>query len=83
MTYIEAVSGGVYAYDQRIFSVDWDPVEQPTINYFSDQDAATLAQIYAQIHVSDSTKTPVFQMSNGKVGEALSGDKMIDYQHFI
>jgi len=79
MAYIEAVSGGVYAYDQRIFSVDWDPVENPVINYFSNQDAATLNQIYASIHVSDSTKIPVFQMSNGAVSEALMADHMIDY----
>lgn len=27
MEYIVKVSGGVQPYDQRIFSVDWDPIE--------------------------------------------------------
>ena len=27
MDYIEDVSGGVFAYDNRIFNYDWDPQE--------------------------------------------------------
>lgn len=60
MNYIEDVSGGVFAYDQRIFGEDWDKHEDPVINYFSAQDQTTLDTIYQAIHVSDSTKTPVF-----------------------
>ena len=35
MGYITSISGGVFAYDQRIFGVDWDPIEDPVSNYFS------------------------------------------------
>ena len=35
MDYIVAVSGDVFPYDNRIFSVDWDKVEDPVINYFT------------------------------------------------
>ena len=41
MTYIEDISGGVFAYDNRIFGVDWDVQEDPVTNYFVGQDEAT------------------------------------------
>jgi len=51
MNYIEDVSGGVYAYDQRIFGADWDPIEQVVTDYFSAQPQDTLDQIQKDIHV--------------------------------
>lgn len=45
MNYIEDVSGGVFAYDQRIFGYDWDPVEQVVIDYFSAQEQSVLDSI--------------------------------------
>ena len=46
MNYIDAVSGSVLSYDNRIFDADWDMIENPVINYFSSeagiQDATTL-----------------------------------------
>jgi len=82
MNYIEDVSGGVFAYDQRIFGEDWDKNEDPVINYFSDTNPY-VSTIYEAIHVSDSTKVPVFEMSSSAVNEAFNGDKMIDYSHYI
>ena len=38
MDYITKVTGDVFAYDQRIFGVDWDPIEDPVTNYFTVQD---------------------------------------------
>lgn len=38
MTYIEEISGDVFAYDQRIFGPDWDKHEDPVVNYFTAQD---------------------------------------------
>jgi len=35
MDYICDVSGDAYPYDERIFAQDWDPIEQPTIDYFT------------------------------------------------
>ena len=37
MDYMTEVSGNVFAYDQRIFGVDWDPIEDPVTNYFTTQ----------------------------------------------
>jgi hypothetical protein len=74
MDYIVKISGDVYPYDQRIFAEDWNPIEDPTTNYFSNQPEATLADIYAAIHVADSTKVPIFEMSSTPVYEAIALD---------
>ena len=42
MSYITNVTGDVFAYDQRIFGVDWDPIEDPVSNYFNNQSSETL-----------------------------------------
>ena len=72
MSYITGVSGDVFPYDSRIFGSDWDAVENPTTNYFTI--SGRVIEIYDLIHVSDSTKRPVFEMSSGRVGEAFSDD---------
>ena len=83
MDYISNVTGDVFAYDQRIFGVDWDPIEDPVTNYFTTQDAATLTDIFTKIGVNDSTKVPVFEMSSGAVGEAFVMDNLIDYSEYV
>ena len=83
MDYITNVTGDVFAYDQRIFGVDWDPIEDPVTNYFTIQDADTLAEIFTAIHVSDSTKDPVFEMSSSSVGEAFVSDNLLDYSEYV
>ena len=35
MGYIEEVSGDAFPYDARIFGYLWDPIEQPTTDYFT------------------------------------------------
>ena len=83
MDYITNVTGDVFAYDQRIFGVDWDPIEDPVTNYFTVQDDATLADIFTAIHVSDSTKKPIFEMSSSSVGEAFVSDNLLDYSEYV
>ena len=83
MDYITNVTGDVFAYDQRIFGVDWDPIEDPVTNYFTVQDTATLAEIFTAIHVSDSTKDPVFEMSSSRVGAAFVSDNLLDYSEYV
>ena len=83
MDYITNVTGDVFAYDQRIFGVDWDPIEDPVTNYFTVQDAATLTDIFTAIHVSDSTKDPVFEMSSSRVGAAFVSDNLLDYSEYV
>ena len=56
--YINHVSGYVSGYDTRIFCVDWDAYEQQTTNYFTI--SGRVQEIYSAIHVTSSTKRPVF-----------------------
>ena len=83
MDYITKVTGDVFAYDQRIFGVDWDPIEDPVTNYFTAQDADTLTTIFTAIHVNESTKDPVFEMSSARVGAAFVSDNLIDYSEYV
>ena len=83
MGYITEVTGDVFAYDQRIFGVDWDPIEDPVTNYFTIQEAATLTDIFTKIHVNDSTKDPVFEMGSSSVGEAFVSDNLLDYSEYV
>ena len=66
----------MFPYDNRIFAVDWDPTEQIVTDYFSTQESTITDQIQQDIHVYPHD---AFQMSSSAVGEALNGDKMIDY----
>ena len=77
--YISKVSGGVFPYDNRIFGYDWDPKEDLVISYLTN--ASSAQELYENIHVSDSTKDPVFEMSSKRVSEAFNSDKIIDYTH--
>jgi hypothetical protein len=81
MDYIVSVSGDAYPYDQRIFGYDWDPIEQPTIDYFTI--SAQVETIFETIHVADSTKRPVFEMGSSAVGLAFAGDQLIDYSSYL
>ena len=77
MSYISDVSGQVFPYDKRIFTQDWDAVEDPTTNYFTI--SGQVQAIYEAIHVADSTKTPVFEMGSSAVATAFAGDQLLDY----
>jgi vitellogenic carboxypeptidase-like protein len=81
MGYITTVGGNVFPYDARIFGSDWDKIEDPTTNYFSI--SGKVNEIYDLIHVADSTKRPVFEMSSGRVGEAFSDDQLLDYSWYV
>ena len=83
MDYIVNVSGDVFPYDQRIFSVDWDPIEDPVTNYFSIQPEPTMSEIYNAIGVGNSSKTPVFEMGSSAVGEAFVMDNLLDYSNYV
>lgn len=83
MGYITEVSGGVLAYDQRIFNDDWDKIEDPVCNFFSPTWNPDTATIFDYINVSGSTKTPVFEMGSSAVGEAFVMDNLIDYSEYV
>ena len=81
MDYIKGVSGDVFAYDQRIFSEDWDLIEDPVVDYFTK--SAAVNEIYDLIHVSDSTKRPVFEMGSSPVDLAFVNDNLLDYSWYL
>lgn len=62
----------------RIFEYEWNKIEDPVSAYFSDLNS-NASLVYEAIHVSMSTKTPVFMMSNGTVDEYLVYDNLLDY----
>ena len=50
------------------------------VDYFTISDK--VAEIYTIIHVSDSNKSPVFEMESTRVSDALASDNLIDYSHY-
>ena len=36
LSYVTEVSGDVSPYDNRIFAADWNKIEDPVINYFTE-----------------------------------------------
>lgn len=62
----------------RIFGYEWDAVEAPVINYFSDKNTNNVT-LYTAIHVENSTKVPVFEMGSEAVDEAMVFDNLLNY----
>lgn len=65
----------------RIFGYEWDAVEAPVINYFSDKNANNVT-LYTAIHVENSTKEPVFEMGSNAVDEAMVFDNLLNYVEY-
>ena len=65
----------VLSYDARIFGYDFDPVEALVIEYLN----STTSGLYDAIHVSQSTKKPIFEFSSEKVAEAYDAEEFDDY----
>lgn len=72
------VGGDAFGYDMRIFGADWDRVEQPVKDYFSDRNPKN-ASVYEAIHVQNSTKEPVFEMGSDAVDQAMVFDNLLNY----
>ncbi|GBG24814.1 Serine carboxypeptidase-like [Hondaea fermentalgiana] len=71
--FVEVVSANVHVYDARQFNYDFAPLEDAVVRYLS------RPEVHRQLHVSHSTKTPVFEMSSARVGRALSLDNVRAY----
>ena len=70
--YVDAVDGGVYVYDARTFGHDLNEQDELLDEYFSlGPDASA---VHAQLHVENSTKSPVFSRSNKTVNENMKLD---------
>ena len=80
MRYIEGLSGGLFAYDTRIFECDWEVEEKPILDYFSFMDK--LDELHVALHVNESTKEPVFEMDSFSVFTAFKGDLMTNGIHY-
>mmetsp|Transcript_42372 Transcript_42372/g.65039 ORF Transcript_42372/g.65039 Transcript_42372/m.65039 type:complete len:464 (-) Transcript_42372:197-1588(-) len=79
LTYISVVSGEVLSYNAQLFESDWDKVESPYLDMLTVSNKSE--QLYAAIHVNQSTKSPVYESFSPEVGEAYTYDNMIDYSH--
>mmetsp|Transcript_19287 Transcript_19287/g.29586 ORF Transcript_19287/g.29586 Transcript_19287/m.29586 type:complete len:102 (+) Transcript_19287:819-1124(+) len=86
MSYIEAVSGGVFNFDARIFGKDWD-AEDTEIYDDLMLKSKRKEEIYKALHVDQSTKVPIFEAISGNVSRAYDIDSLVDYtkyyQHLI
>ena len=78
MGYIRAVGAGILSYDARIFGYDFDPKEADVDAYLS----SGAPGLYDALHVSKSTKTPIFEFSSEKVAIAYDPEEMDDYTDY-
>jgi len=78
-----AVGGNVFDKDARYFDYDYEAggFKQPYQDYFNK--SARLQDIFDAIHISGSTKRPVFEPSSAQVGAAFEPDAMIDYASYL
>ena len=81
MDYIQAVSGNVFPYDGRIFDQDWEVQEQPYIEML--MNSSRMWEIYDFIHISNSTKRPVFDgEGSANVSKGYRDDNLVDYSAY-
>lgn len=80
MDYIGTVTGGVFKFDSRKFGYDWTPGRRAVSDMLTD--SGRVQEIYTALHISASTKRPVFQWSAAAVKEALTGDALRDYSQY-
>ena len=80
MTYIQNVSGDVQPYDARIFTYDWDPLENAVKAVL--QTSGKASELHKALHVENSTKTPVFEMNSEAVGLAYQHSNTEDYSRY-
>lgn len=81
MGYISNLTGGQFAYDARIFDSDWNKINSPYVEML--QNSTLRENLYAQIHIDQSTKTPKFEESSDAVDKAYELDNMINYADYV
>lgn len=80
MDYIGTVSGGVFKFDSRRFGYDWTPGQHAVSDML--KHSGRVQEIYAALHISASTKKPVFDWSAAAVKAALTEDALRDYSQY-
>jgi hypothetical protein len=83
LDYVLAVGGNVFDKDARYFDYDYEAgaFKYPYQDYFNK--SARLQDIFEAIHISGSTKIPVFEPASARVGAAFDADAMIDYSSYL
>lgn len=83
LDYVLAVGGNVFDKDARFFDYDYEAgaFKYPYQDYFNK--SARLQDIFQAIHISGSTKIPVFEPASARVGAAFDADAMIDYSSYL
>lgn len=80
LAYIDEMAGGVYSYDARTYDSDWDATEGVVIDFLTK--SGQVKDLYVDIHIDKSTKTPIFEMSSSKVAEAYAYEEMLDWSQY-
>jgi hypothetical protein len=82
LKYVQKVSDSVVNYDATIFKYDLDALQIPYIDYLSADSNPKSADLYQALHISQSTKKPIFESSSQRVYNAIEPEEYIDWTHF-
>jgi hypothetical protein len=81
LQYVQKVSDRVVNYDATIFSYDLDALEDPYQEYLSEKNPKS-GDLYTALHISQSTKKPLFESGSQRVYDAIEPEEYIDWTHF-
>ncbi len=80
LNYLTSVSGKVLSFDAREFTYDWAKIKNPSDDYLGTN--AKLEELYASIHIDQSTKEPIYEKSSERVAEGYANDAILDYSNW-
>lgn len=81
LRYLELVTGGQHGYDARIFDIDQAAIDSPLEDYLTI--SSQLNTTFEMLHVSNSTKRPIFNFESDTVDEAFAPDGMLSYADYF
>lgn len=80
LSYISEVSGGVYSFDGRIFSYDFQPKRAVYEDLLSK--SKKVEQLWEAIHIENGTNDPKFVPSSKSVAAAYGPEHLVDYSPY-
>ena len=81
MGYIEDVTGGAFEYNAQIFDYEWNEEQQVVVDFLTK--SGKVNDIYAAIHVENSTKDPIFEWGSDRVDFFYRSDILLDYSWYF
>ena len=82
LTYLGQVDGNVVNFDATIFNPDMGLITNPFEDYLDAVKNHKSSELYNDLHISQSTKIPIFEKSKTKVFNVLIDEFFIDWTHF-